>query len=75
MSVAVNDGQVSGELFQGALAVNASVASQAQVRWAERDFNISPMIVFYEVTRACDLVCLHCRACGAGLVRPQRVDN
>ena len=21
------------------------------------------MLVFYEVTRACDLVCLHCRAC------------
>ncbi len=30
--------------------------------WAERDFDTSPLIVFYEVTRACDLVCLHCRA-------------
>ena len=39
---------------------------------AERDFNISPMIVFYEVTRACDLVCLHCRACAAGAGRPER---
>lgn len=27
------------------------------------DFDHSPLIVFYEVTRACDLVCLHCRAC------------
>jgi AdoMet-dependent heme synthase len=23
----------------------------------------SPLIAFYEITRACDLVCLHCRAC------------
>ncbi len=26
-------------------------------------FQHSPMIVFYEMTQACDLVCLHCRAC------------
>jgi AdoMet-dependent heme synthase len=28
-----------------------------------RDFNRSPLLVFYEVTQACDLVCQHCRAC------------
>jgi len=27
------------------------------------DFHRSPLLVFYEVTQACDLVCLHCRAC------------
>lgn len=27
------------------------------------DFSHSPLLVFYEVTRACDLVCQHCRAC------------
>lgn len=27
------------------------------------DFHHSPLLVFYELTRACDLVCLHCRAC------------
>ena len=32
-------------------------------RFRNRDFNKSPMIVFYEVTRACGLVCKHCRAC------------
>jgi radical SAM protein with 4Fe4S-binding SPASM domain len=26
------------------------------------DFAHSPMVVFYELTRACDLACLHCRA-------------
>jgi MoaA/NifB/PqqE/SkfB family radical SAM enzyme len=26
-------------------------------------FETSPLLVFYEITRSCDLVCLHCRAC------------
>jgi MoaA/NifB/PqqE/SkfB family radical SAM enzyme len=26
------------------------------------DFDYSPMVVFYETTRACDLCCAHCRA-------------
>ena len=26
-------------------------------------FMLSPMLVFYEMTQACDLVCQHCRAC------------
>lgn len=26
-------------------------------------FDESPLLVFYEITRACDLVCCHCRAC------------
>jgi radical SAM protein len=28
-----------------------------------RDFDRSPYVAFYELTRACDLVCVHCRAC------------
>jgi radical SAM protein len=27
-------------------------------------FEESPLVVFYETTQACDLVCAHCRACG-----------
>jgi radical SAM protein len=27
------------------------------------DFRRSPLLVFYELTQACDLVCRHCRAC------------
>jgi radical SAM protein len=30
--------------------------------YSRSDFDHSPMIVFYETTRACDLKCLHCRA-------------
>ena len=26
------------------------------------DFNISPFVVIWENTRACDLACVHCRA-------------
>lgn len=37
-------------------------------RFTAADFDHSPFIVFYEVTRACDLVCRHCRACA----QPQR---
>ncbi len=28
----------------------------------KRDFSRSPLLAFWEVTRACDLVCIHCRA-------------
>jgi len=40
------------------------VANLAQrKRFRELDFHRSPMLVFYEVTQACGLVCQHCRAC------------
>ena len=35
------------------------------------DFDHSPFLVFYEVTRACDLACQHCRACA----QPRRHAN
>ena len=35
------------------------------------DFGHSPFVVFYELTRACDLVCQHCRACA----QPKRHPN
>ncbi|MFA9478755.1 TIGR04053 family radical SAM/SPASM domain-containing protein [Phycisphaerales bacterium AB-hyl4] len=35
------------------------------------DFDTSPLLVFYELTRACDLVCRHCRACA----QPRRHPN
>jgi radical SAM protein len=30
--------------------------------YSRHDFNISPLMFYYEVTLACDLVCKHCRA-------------
>lgn len=37
------------------------------LRW---DLNQSPRVVFYEVTRACDLICQHCRACAESEPHP-----
>ena len=31
--------------------------------YTREDFAHSPFVAFYEVTRACDLLCKHCRAC------------
>lgn len=38
-------------------------------------FNHSPMLVFYELTRACDLVCLHCRACAQRYSDPNELST
>ncbi|MCA9052819.1 MAG: TIGR04053 family radical SAM/SPASM domain-containing protein [Planctomycetaceae bacterium] len=38
-----------------------------------RDFNTSPLLVFYEFTRACDLVCQHCRACAQSAPDPDEL--
>jgi MoaA/NifB/PqqE/SkfB family radical SAM enzyme len=35
-----------------------------------RDLDRSPLIAFYELTRACDLVCVHCRACAQRSAAP-----
>jgi radical SAM protein len=39
----------------------------------DHDFSRSPLIVFYELTRACDLVCLHCRACAQAVGDPNEL--
>lgn len=44
-----------------------TTADTAQ-RWSRADLDHSPFVVFYEITRACDLACVHCRACA----QPQR---
>ncbi len=37
---------------------------------SRKSFDHSPMLVFYELTRACDLVCQHCRACAQSYRHP-----
>lgn len=46
----------------------------AHVR-SRKSFDHSPMLVFYELTRACDLVCLHCRACAQKQRNPNELDT
>ncbi len=43
--------------------------------YAAEDVHHSPMLVFYEVTRACDLVCQHCRACAQPAAHPNELDT
>ena len=43
------------------------VAGPAAEKYRSRDFDRSPLVVFFEVTQACDLVCQHCRACAQPL--------
>lgn len=40
---------------------------------SQLDFNRSPFIVIWEVTRACDLKCLHCRAEAQELPHPEEL--
>ncbi|MCC6682638.1 MAG: radical SAM protein [Phycisphaeraceae bacterium] len=35
----------------------------ARPAYSSEDFHHSPFVAFYELTRACDFVCAHCRAC------------
>jgi AdoMet-dependent heme synthase len=37
------------------------------------DYSHSPLIVFYELTRACNLQCVHCRACAQPLRHPDEL--
>jgi radical SAM protein len=39
------------------------------------DFNETPFIVIWEVTQACDLACLHCRACAQPLRAPMELST
>jgi len=47
----------------GAVRTDARlIVALVHARLTIPDFDRSPLLVFYEVTRACDLVCRHCRA-------------
>jgi radical SAM protein len=44
-------------------------------RPAVGNFEDSPLLVFYEVTQACDLVCEHCRACAQTEAAPDELST
>jgi len=50
---------------------------QAQTRpsYGPEDFGHSPLLVFYEVTRACNLLCRHCRADAQRKAHPLELRN
>ncbi len=47
----------------------------ARAPYTREDFDHSPFVLFYEVTRACDLVCKHCRACAQPSAHPKQLDT
>lgn len=50
-------------------------SSAASLRRQRRDFHHSPLLVFYELTQACDLVCIHCRACAQPKQHPGELNT
>jgi radical SAM protein len=40
-----------------------------------RDYNVYPFIVIWELTRACDLACLHCRAEAQKIADPRQLNH
>lgn len=51
-------------------AVPGVPAAPPPQAYTAEDFAHSPFVAFYEVTRACDLVCAHCRACAQPISHP-----
>jgi AdoMet-dependent heme synthase len=43
--------------------------------YTRADLAHSPMIIFYETTRACDLMCLHCRADAQRVCHPKELST
>lgn len=43
--------------------------------YTEADFDRNPLMFYYEVTRACDLVCRHCRASAQSCAQPDELST
>lgn len=56
------------------MSTRGTHSAAAAVGYSVKDLAYSPMLVFYEVTRACDLACLHCRACAQPQSAPDELD-
>jgi AdoMet-dependent heme synthase len=57
---------------------NAGIDDRPEIQmkrpsYSRRDFAHSPLIVFYEVTQACDLLCAHCRASAQPYCHPDEL--
>src|SRR5512136_1816174 len=50
-----------GQSYCGEMKQRETMNSRTQA--AQIDFNEKPFVVIWETTQACDLACVHCRAC------------
>lgn len=53
--------------------MTTATAGHPMPSYTREDFATSPFVAFYEVTRACDLVCKHCRACAQPKSHPKEL--
>lgn len=44
-------------------------------RYSTANFDVSPLMFYYEVTQACDLVCQHCRASAQAMADPRELST
>ncbi len=56
------------------LATHSPATRPSHIR-SRKSFDQSPMLVFYELTQACDLVCQHCRACAQSRPNPAELST
>ena len=55
------------------MANATTAAARPGLDYTRADFDHSPMVVFYETTRACDLACRHCRADAQKVCHPDEL--
>lgn len=55
--------------------MNVKSPMPGQTEYSSRDLASSPLVVFYELTQACDLVCVHCRACAQSRPAPDELST
>jgi radical SAM protein len=55
------------------MAIDNEAVEAALNHQAFPDFNLSPFTIIWEVTRACDLLCVHCRASAQALRNPREL--
>ncbi len=47
----------------------------SHMKYTTADFNVSPLMFYYETTTACDLVCKHCRASAQAQAAPDELST
>ncbi len=55
------------------MTLQTQKASPLSKDYTSKDFPFSPLVLFYEMTQACDLACQHCRACAQPLANPNEL--
>ena len=57
------------------LFLHERIIKTMHVDYTEADFPHSPLMFYYEITQACDLVCEHCRASAKETADPQELSH